>query len=216
MVLRDREAPLRVYEQPSVDSLTIYNFNLTTESILSTGRSTSVDGIEWLPVDTQRGEGWVQAEYVTEQVDLETFAEDKRPMKLVREFSERLRTGDDVASLIATRGIVLALTGPTTQLAPQQFDTLMDGKRLRQIPTVRGVLHDQRDFHFAVAEPFLAAFDSTELITPAIAHSPTALIPTEVWNFRYLALGEDTRQPWLVFFEYEGGKPRIVGLGIDE
>jgi len=31
-----------------------------------------------------------------------------------------------------------------------------------------------------------------------------------------LALGEGTVQPWLVFFEYDGGTPRIVGLGIDE
>ena len=194
----------------------IYNFSPTTESILSTGNPEKIGGVDWLPIHTSTGGGWVEAEFLTAQVDLETFAEDKRPLALVKEFAERLRVGHDVTSLIADRGIVLALTGAPAQLAPQQFAALMGGTRLRRLPTVGGVLHDQRDFQFAVGEPFLAAFDGTEWITPSIAHSQKALIPAEVWNFRYLALGEETSQPWLVFFEYERGKPRIVGLGIDE
>ena len=41
------------------------------------------------------------------------------------------------------------------------------------------------------------------------------MLPAAMRNFRYLALGGRT-QPWLVFFEYSGGKPKVVGLTIDE
>ena len=216
VVLLDREAVLRVHERPDETSAVIYNYNPTTESILSTGNPKTIGKTTWMPVHTARGDGWANAEYLTEQVDVETFSEDPRPVKLVHQFAERLRKGGDVTGLIAERGIILALTGPPAQLAPKQFTELLGGRRLRRLPTVGGVLHDQKDFHLAVADPFLAAYDDTDVVTAETAHSKTALIPAEVWNFRYMALGENTAQPWLVFFEYQDGKPKIVGLGIDE
>ncbi|MGB7861273.1 MAG: Ig-like domain-containing protein, partial [Acidimicrobiia bacterium] len=216
VVLLDREDALRVFEEPDPTSPVIYNFNPTTESVLSTGRPKVVGEIEWMPVHTPRGEGWVDAFHLTEQVDVEEFIRDARAPRLAREFAERLRNGTDVTSLISDRGIVLALTGPPTRLAQNQFRALLEGARLRRLPTVGGVLQAQEDFRIAVAEPFLNAFDSTGEITASVAHSQTALIPADVWNFRYLALGEGTSQPWLLFFEYENGVPKIVGLGIDE
>ena len=147
---------------------------------------------------------------------LTEFAKDQRPAKLAVEFAESLRNGGDVTSLIADRGIILALTGPPAQLGQRQFTELLDGRRLPRLHTVDGALQDQGHFRVAVAEPFLAAFDATGEVTAVTAHSKTALIPAEPWNFPYLSLGAGTRQPWLVFFEYEGGTPRIVGLGIGE
>ena len=216
VVLLDRENALHVHEEPDDSTPVIYNFNPTTESVLSTGKPKIVEDKEWMPVHTPRGGGWVHALHLTEQVDVEQFAKDSRPPKLARDFAERLRSGADVSSLIAERGVVLALTGPPTRLAQQQFTELLEGGRLRMLPTVGGVLHGQEHFRIAVAEPFLAAFDATDEVSAQTAHSQAALIPAEVWNFRYLALGEGTPQPWLVFFEYDSGTPRIVGLGIDE
>ena len=215
-VFLNRETPLHVYEEPTTESQVIYNFNPTTESILSTGRSKTVDRTEWKPVHTARGEGWVKADHLTEQVDMEEFVGDKRRMKVVDEFADRLRTGGDVTGLISDRGIVLALTGAPARLAPQQFAALMGGSRLRRLPTDGGVLHDQEDFQVAVAEPFLAALDATTRSGVSVEHSQAALIPAELRNFRYISVGRETSQPWLVFFEYQDGKPRIVGLGIDE
>ncbi len=74
----------------------------------------------------------------------------------------------------------------------------------------------RRHFNTAVVEPFLATYDSTHEVDPKTPHSRRALIPTECWNFAYLALRGDGREPpWLVWFEYVRGKPRIVGLGVD-
>ncbi len=216
VVLLDREDALAVHQDPDAESSVIYNYNPTTESVHSTGRPLVVDDTEWMPVHTPSGEGWVDVFHLTEQIDVEEFANDKRPPRLVNEFADTLRAGGDVTSFIADKGIVLALTGPPTRLAQQQFGDLLAGARLRMLPTVGGVLHAQEDFRIAVAEPLLAAYDATGEVTAGVAHSQNALIPAEVWNFRYLALGEGTPQPWLVFFEYEQGVPRIVGLGIDE
>ncbi|MEA1903804.1 MAG: hypothetical protein U9N56_09785 [Actinomycetota bacterium] len=216
VVLLDREAALQVHEDPETTSQIIYNFNPSTESVLSTGKTQEVDGTTWMLVHTPRGEGWVDSFHLTEQVDVAEFADDQRPPKLVAEFAERLRNGGDVTPLISERGIVLTLTGHPTRLAPQQFADLLGDDMLRRLPTIGGVLQAQDDFRVAVAEPFLAAYEATDEITAATAHSQAALIPAEVWNFRYLALGEESPQPWLVFFEYEQGNPHIVGLGIDE
>jgi hypothetical protein len=216
VVLLNREDSLAVHEDPDSDSPVLYNFNPTTESVLSTGSSKVVGETEWTRVHAPSGEGWVETFHLTEQVDVEEFFNDKRPPRLAIEFAETLRSGGDVTPLIADRGIVLALTGPPTTLAQQQFRALLEGARLRMLPTVGGVLEAQEDFRIAVAEPLLAAFEATGEPTAGIAHSQTALIPSEVWNFRYLALGEGTPQPWLIFFEYQNGVPKIVGLGIDE
>ena len=69
----------------------------------------------------------------------------------------------------------------------------------------------------AVAEPFLEAYDATSEVSAQTPHSRTSLIPTECWNFPYLAIGDSEGvQPWLVFFEYRRGKAWIAALGIDE
>lgn len=216
LVLLDRESALQVHADPDPASEVIYNFNPTTESILSTGKTRDAAGVVWMPVHTPRGEGWVDSFHLTEQIDLSEFTDDERPPRFVSEFADRLRSGGDVEPLLAERGILLALTGHPTRLAPEHFANLLGDDRLRRLTTVGGSLQAQDDFRIAVAEPFLAALDATPEITAATAHSHMALIPAEVWNFRYLALGEGSPQPWLVFFEYEQGKPRIVGLGIDE
>ncbi|MFV1963551.1 MAG: hypothetical protein ACC658_17195, partial [Acidimicrobiia bacterium] len=194
----------------------IYNFNPATEGILSTGRPDNAEDSQWIPVETTRGDGWVNGEHLTEQMDAEAFLNDARPAKLVKAFAERLRQGRDISSLIASRGLMVALTGSPTRVDPERLAGLPQDLKTFGLPDVGAVSHDEEAFRVAVAEPFLSAFDATPNITPSAAHSKKALIPLEIWNFRYLALNGENAQPWLVFFEYEGGKPRIVGLGIDE
>lgn len=216
VVLLDRESALQVFKRPDPTSERIYNFNPTTESVLSTGKVVTEADTTWMRVHTPRGDGWVDSFHLTEQVDIPEFQDDQRPPKLLRDFAEQIRSGGDVTSLISERGLVLALTGAPTRLSKGQFDDLFGDSRFRRLPTVGKTLQAQEEFRIAVAEPFLTAFDDTGEVTAHTAHSSSALIPAEMLNFRYLALGEGRAQPWLVFFEYEDGKPRIVGLGIDE
>ncbi|MFQ5966663.1 MAG: Ig-like domain-containing protein, partial [Acidimicrobiia bacterium] len=215
VVLLDREEVLPAYSEPGGTKL-IYNFDPTMSEIVSTGKPRRIGVSQWLPVDTPNGEGWVDRQYLTEQVDLHAFMADPRPAELVDRLAKQLRTGGDLTSLIAGRGLVVALTGPPTRIPPERLAGLLGESQLRRLHTVAGTLDAEDDFRVAVAEPFLEAYHGTSAVSAETPHSRTSLIPTELWNFPYLALGEQGVQPWLVFFEYRRGRAWIAALGIDE
>ena len=216
VVLLDRESVLPAYLEPGGPKV-VYNFDPTARGIVSGGKPVKVGGQVWIPVDTPNGEGWVSQEHLTEQVDLEAFMGDQRPAKLVDDLAGRLRAGEELGRLVANRGLLVALTGPPAQIPPDRLRGLLGESRLRRLRNVAGALDAEDDFRVAVARPFLEAYEATSDISAATPHSRRALIPTECWNFPYLALGgSSASQPWLVFFEYRKGKAYIVGLGIDE
>jgi hypothetical protein len=216
VVLRDREQGLPVHSEPAGAKI-IYNFDPTTTGIVNTGKPRRVDTTEWLPVDTPNGVGWVERQFLTEQVDLEAFINDPRPVQLVNQLAGRLRKGQDVNLLLSRRGMVIALTGIPARIPSEGMAGLTRDSSFRHIRTVGGTPDGEDDFIVAVTGPFLEAYDATEMISAATPHSQTSLIPTECWNFPYLSLGVgEGVQPWLVFFEYRQGKAWIAGLGIDE
>ncbi|MGI9610421.1 MAG: hypothetical protein ACR2NL_09045, partial [Acidimicrobiia bacterium] len=176
------------------------------------GRPKSVGAKQWVPIETPNGEGWVDRFYLTEQVDFEAFKEDRRPAQQVKKLADRLRSGADITSAVSERGLAIGLTGSPTRIRPERLAELLDNKSWIGM----GGLEAGEDFNVAVAIPFLEAMDATEAISAATPHSGTALIPNEFLNLPYLALGAPGVQPWLVFFEYSSGKPRIAALGIDE
>ena len=214
VVLLSQQQRLPAYSEP-MGRRAIYNYEPTTSGIVSTGKARKLGKTEWLPIDTPNGEAWLYREYLTEQVDLEAFMDDPRPVELVHTFVERLRKGEDVTSLLSKGGLVVALTGPPTQIPREHLADFLKGSRLRHLRLTSAA--DGEDFQIAVAEPFIEAYEATSEITADTPHSKTALIPAECWNFPYLALGTERGvQPWLVFFEYRNGKAWIAGLGIDE
>ena len=216
VVLRDREQGLPVYLEPAGDKI-IYNFDPTTNGIISIGKPQRLDSIEWLQVDTPNGTGWVKRQYLTEQVDLEAFISDRRPIDLVNQLAKKLRRSQDVNSLLSRSGLIIALTEAPARVSSNRLAGLVGKSRIRHIRTLGSTADGEDDLLAAVTGPFLEAYDATDIVNAETPHSTRSLIPTECWNFPYLALGngEDV-QPWLVFFEYRRGKAWITGLGIDE
>lgn len=211
-----RSQRLPAYSEPGGRKV-VYNYDPTAAGIVSLGKTRTVGNTEWLPVDTPNGKAWIYRKYLTEHVDLEAFTEDSRPIRLVHELARRLRRGASLGNLISHEGLIVALTGPPSQIAPDQLSSLMDGDRLRHLPNIGKAPSTPAEFNVAVATPFLEAYQTTPEITPDRAHSSSALIPTECWNFPYMAIGSaDGVQPWLVFFEYRKGRAWIAGIGIDE
>jgi hypothetical protein len=209
VVLLDRESQLPVYEGPDPEATLIYNFGPTTTGIIGTGRRRRSGGVWWLPVETPRAEGWIEAKYVTEQVDVKAFMQDTRPAKMVHELARRLRRHRDISSLIADRGLVVVISGRPRLIPRRSLHELM-----RRGSTSLGVLN-QDGFEVAVVARFLGAYDAAPEVTTETAHSQSALIPGELRNFRYLVVAGERTESWLVFFEYEAGRPRIVGLSLD-
>ncbi|HIE21391.1 MAG TPA: tandem-95 repeat protein, partial [Acidimicrobiia bacterium] len=209
VVLLDRESQLPVHDSPDPDATPIYNFSPNTTGIIGVGRGRRSGNSRWIPVETPRAEGWIEAKYVTEQVDIKAFMEDPRPAKLVDEFAKRLRRQRDISPLIAERGQVVAISGRPNLIPRRAIHELM-----RRANSSIGVLRPD-GFEVAVVARFLGAYDATPEINPEIPHAASSLIPAELRNFRYLVVGGVDTESWLVFFEYRGGRPRIVGLSLD-
>ncbi|MFZ0013328.1 MAG: hypothetical protein WAL25_04350, partial [Acidimicrobiia bacterium] len=211
-----RQQRLPAYSEPGGRKV-VYNFDPTAAAIVSVATSRTVGGTEWLPVETPNGDAWIYRKYLSEHVDLQAFADDPRPVRLVHDLARRLRDNKDFSYLVSQQGLLVALTGAPSRLAPDHLADLMGDKRLRHLPDIGKTLTTPEEFTVAVAGPFLEAYDATPEITAETPHSRSALIPTECWNFPYLALGPSGDvQPWLVFFEYRDGRAFIAGLGIDE
>ncbi|MGB8362435.1 MAG: Ig-like domain-containing protein, partial [Acidimicrobiia bacterium] len=216
VVRLSRSQRLPAYSEPGGRKV-VYNYDPTADGIISIGKTKVVGNTEWLPVDTPNGSAWIYRKYLTEQVDLQGFTEDRRPIKLVHELARRLAQGKPLGDLISKEGLIVALTGPPSRLAPDQLSSLMGTDRLRHLPDIGKSPRTPAEFTVAVAEPFLEAYRATPEISAYRAHSSSALIPTECWNFPYMSLGNaDGVQPWLVFFEYRHGRAWIAGIGIDE
>ena len=213
VVMVGRERRLAVHETPDPNSNVIYKLGPTTQSLRGTGAEDSVEGTRWVGISTPTGEGWVEGWKVTEQVDAKYFLNDTRPRAILEDFLGRLRFNRDVTDLVSERGLLLVLA---------DMIQILDKKVLPQLlsdpadTVIRGGGWSPRDFHLEVVRPLLDASNDTPVISPHVAHAETSLLPSPMRNFRYLALRGQGTQSWLVFFEYSGGKPRIVGLTIDE
>ncbi|HEX6299741.1 MAG TPA: putative Ig domain-containing protein [Acidimicrobiia bacterium] len=212
VVMLGRERRLAVHEAPDFASKVIYKLGPATQSLRGAGLEEWAGETRWVGVSTPAGEGWVDGSKVTEQVDAKSFLHDVRPQEVLEDFLGRLRSNRDVSDLVSERGLALVLADMI-----QVLDRKVLG-RLVSDPSDTGTLDvgwNPRDFHLAVVSPLLDAYANTPVISPHVAHAETSLLPAAMRNFRYLALGGGTR-PWLVFFEYSGGKPKVVGLTIDE
>jgi CSLREA domain-containing protein len=210
-----RQERLLAVAEPGGEEV-VYTYEPTATGIVSTGRPRRVEGIDWLPVETPRGNAWIRRHYLSEQVDLRAFADDPRPIELVHALADSLGNGESIAGLVGGGGVVLALSGSPRHVSAEDLGEITSRPRHRYrkgagLPMAPG------EFSAAVARPLLEAYETTPEVTADLPHSRTAWIPAECWNLPYLALrGDGTVQPWVVFFEYRDGKARIAGLGIDE
>jgi hypothetical protein len=164
VVRLSRSQRLPAYSEPGGRKV-VYNYDPTAEGIVSIGKTKVVGNTEWLPVDTPNGSAWIYRKYLTEQVDLQGFTEDRRPIKLVHELARRLARGKALGDLISKEGLIVALTGPPSRLAPDQLSSLMGNDRLRHLPDIGKSPRTPAEFTVAVAEPFLEAYRSTPEIS---------------------------------------------------
>jgi hypothetical protein len=205
VALLDRESRLIVREDHSVGSAAVYFYEPTAAGIRSVDKARTTNGVSWIPVDSPDGAGWVEAQYLTEAVDLKYFLDDKRPAAMVEKLRD-LGRGRDVSSLFSPRGLAVALTNDPEFMSA---DVVRDALRRRT-----GSLAS-RELRKTILEPLTAALRASSGVDASISHSETALIPVELWNFQYLAVHAPGHPPWLVYFEYLKGKPFIVGIGLD-
>ena len=209
-VLVGRESQLEIRERPNRASSVIYQLRPATRGIESEpARRLMPRG--WIPVETPRGRGWAETDQVTEQVDAQSFMEDERPSAMVDKLANCLIRGKDITRLLGRRGLIVDLGDGLERIAPDDLKGLVRGgfRPAQRTPV-------EAEFTAKVVAPFLEAYRATEEISAESSHSSSVLLPTEILNFRYLAVGARGTGSWLVLFEYQKGRPRIVGILRDE
>jgi len=211
-VLLGREDRLAVHADPNEDSDVVHRILPTARSLFARDKPKMVAGTRWVPIEIPSVAGWVDSQYLIEEMDYGTFLDDERPARLVADLARALRTGGSLNKLVSPRGLAIALAHDVTLIKPQDLNEL--SRQLHQGNThieYRGIRLSEQ-----VIRPFLAAYDATGEVNPRTAHSSSALLPSECQNFLYLTLEPDANgRPWLVYIEYRGKRPYIAGLGID-
>ncbi|MGI9648401.1 MAG: cadherin-like domain-containing protein, partial [Acidimicrobiia bacterium] len=205
VVMLDREHRLAVHQEPASDAFAIYYYEPTAAGFRSLDRPRTEDGRTWIPVESPNGSGWVERRFLTETVDLEFFLQDDRPVATLRRLAADLGH-KDVSGLFGDRGLAVALTNE-----PEFLDVEM----LKQAIKDPAGSSKSVQLWETVLNPLGAALSATADLDSRSSHSGTALIPVELWNLQYLAIKAEGHPPWLVYFEYQNGKPLIVGIGLD-
>jgi hypothetical protein len=209
-VLVGRESQLEIHEKPSRASKVIYQLRPATKGIESEpARRLMPRG--WIPVETPRGQGWAETDRLTEQVDAQSFMEDDGTSGMVDQLANRLSHGKGITQMLGRRGLIVDFGDGLEVVPPEALGGLAPGGPWwgRQ-----GTFEDE--FRSRIVTPFLEAYESSHEISPDSSHSSNVLLPTEILNFRYLTVGGEESNTWLVLFEYEKGRPRIVGILRDE
>ena len=210
VVLVGRERTLEVYDKADPESEVLYRFAPTAAGIVSTGKVQE----GFLPVEAPRGVGWVDHSLMTPTVDIDFFMNDPRPVQLINELAGALESGGDLLHLISPRGLLFSIADKPIHLTADRLLPRHQPVRLA-MPEMRGrsaVAGLQRDVFEALRQALL----DLATISQDMAHSRNALIPSELWNFPYLAIHSPGHEPWLIHFEYRGRKPYIIGISLDK
>jgi hypothetical protein len=199
----------------------IWRFNATDRGIPTTGKSETVDDVEWIEVDTPEGRGWVEAARLTEQIDAAGFADDRRPLEGLEGLIDTFREGGDPSEHVSERGLWVVHHDSPVHYTPEQVGRLLSDGEMRTwrgrnpaYPDVEGT------FTGVVATSVLSAWDHPQrdlaVDQPAV---PSTVVPIEFSNFHAISIGADLQgrerldqTAWMAFFDYHEGHPSIVAL----
>ena len=216
IVLVDRESMVSVYSEPNHEASTIYNYPPSTQNIRSTGPPKRYGTTWWMPIDTPNGEGWVDAYHLTQEVDDETFAKDKRPAELATKFVAALTAGNARAmqKLVSRRGLAAVRYGTPVVVPLHRLKVLLSKEKEPGWWRSDALTAMEALFPERLAEPFLSSYWAGN--HPAEPGKvATLLVPAEVRNFHRYTYS-NAEGTWWLLFEYRKNKLTIAGIALAE
>ncbi|HSG78512.1 MAG TPA: putative Ig domain-containing protein, partial [Acidimicrobiia bacterium] len=221
IVMAPQGARVSAQEHPGTGAV-LHRFLATDRRIEATGRVTHDPEGDWTEVLTPKGAGWVPARNVTEHVDRSGFREDSMPTEVLEGFIAALRVRGDLRPYVSPLGLSISHHGPLAHYPHDRLGTLLDEDREVRVWKGRNPAFPDFEgtFDFAVATSVLDAWDrpQRELLLDG-ASVPSTVVPVEFTNFHAISIGADLQgrdrleqTAWLVFFDYVGGEPTIIGL----
>ena len=192
--------------------------------VVGTGERRAVGGAEWLRVQVGTETGWVNAAYLTEDVDAARFRGDDRVLTLLASLSGAVRSRGSMATLIAPRGLYLAHFAAPRRLPPADAAALWADQTRRSFNGAAcGEDCVQGTFREVLGEAYLDAYEDADKrlgfddwLQGGNASAPR---PAVLAGFHFVTVydpGDEPEVPdWeavTVFVEYVAGTPKVVGL----
>jgi hypothetical protein len=220
IILAPHGGKVPVHSEPGEGEV-LWRFGATDTNIAATGTRRSVDGEEWVQVETPEGRGWVEAVHLTEQIDSAGFADDPQPLENLEDLIERLRSGDDLGELVSRHGLWVTHHDDPIHYGPDRVAGLLDDSAVGIWPGRNPAYPDQHGtFGDVVATGVLRAWDHPQqhlaVDQPTV---PSTIIPVEYTNLHSISIGADLhgrdrldQNAWMAFFSYEDGRPCVIAL----
>jgi len=238
VVLVAEDDNLNVRTGPGVDH-PVFGMLAPGTVIRTTGNATPVASARWAEVDTPAGLGWVNERYLAAVVGTSVFAADHRIGDVLNELAAIFAGGGDLSPVVSWRGLYVShhdapvrfgdltelLSDPTTYKWPSNAFDVNDPELAAEVTG--------KTFADAIGASFVSAYDDLDVVVtfnkPMGANiggrSDAMAIPVELVGFNYVGVYDSGDNPeyggldwtiWYVSFDFEDGKPVVVGLTLDQ
>jgi hypothetical protein len=210
IVMSPSQAGVPVRVEPGSHQSVIHRFGEDEVGMVTTGARTMVRSEVWVEVETPEGDGWVNSEFITEQVSDAEFRDDARTHALVADLVDRIYGSDDLLPITAGHDLHVALFGPPVRFSANSLKRLLLGASVYwwwglagDAPTI------QNTFAEEVGESLAAAYRNRD--AHLLEHQYP--VPIEFANLHSLVVGNHEHgESWRIFFRYEKDAPSIAGL----
>lgn len=233
VVLVDVDDVLNVRTGPGTGFSKLTSFNPTQTGVVLTGQTAQVNDSTWVEVETEDATGWVSRFFLAEEWDLGEVDDNWDLTPRLDEFGSAVEAMSGLGGAVSGRGLfVVYHDSQLRRWTQDQLGSLMTSGTNYNWSSPGcddGCVSDT--FAGAVGLPFLSVWEDLE--TDAVldldfillgGNGPfpdEAAIPTQFKNFHWLVAydpGDDPEldgidwQTWFIYYDYEDGEARIVGL----
>ncbi|RMF48245.1 MAG: hypothetical protein D6755_04105 [Anaerolineae bacterium] len=166
VVLVDRDSALNLRSAPSLSAPALALLPYDARNLVPTGNRREADGQTWVEIESEYGNGWVSAAFLSRQVSEDVVCGDSRVQALVDAFVQAVQQGDGAA----LASLVSPVHGLTVRHEwwnpPQTFS----------VSQVRTLFEDQTSYDWGIQDgsgmPLQGSF--AEIILPRLQEVATA------------------------------------------
>ena len=233
VVLVDGDDVLNVRTGPGVEFPKLTSFPSAHTGIVLTGMKAQVGGSTWVEVETEDAHGWVNKFFLTEEwttLEIDVSWNMQTPLD---DFAAAVDAASDLGGPVSQHGLFVVYYDTNLRRWTQnELETVMSDGTIHSWSSP-GCEPDCFDDTFAdaVGLQFYDAYEDISvdaildlddiLLGGNGPFPPAAAIPIQFKNFHWLVIydpGDETEfegldwQTWFVYYDYEDGEARIVGL----
>ena len=237
VVLVEDDDTLNVRTAPGVDN-PVFGRLAPGTVIRTTGNTGRVGNARWVEVATPDGLGWASQRFLAAVVDANGFAADGRIGDVLEEMTEIMVGRGDLTPVMSWRGLYVSHHDSPVRFGDLQ--NILTDQTTYRWPSNAFDVNDpafaaeaiSRTFADEIAGRFVSAIGDQDFVLtygePIEAGGgriAADAIPFELVGFNYVGVYDPGDDPdfggldwtiWYVSFDYEDGRPVVVGLTLDE